>query len=250
MCNACGLYFKLHGINRPLAMRKDGIQTRKRKPKKAGSSDVLGLGKKEDHDDIKPSMTHISDRSNPKLMMTPSPKVNGGSPTRSHTHLSPHQLHHSHHHQSFSLPSSMPNMHHHTHSHAASHTPHSNNNSAKYDSHTPIPTSVNSSVSSQNHSMASTPTSHLYSSPIITSQANNHSNYLHNNAYGNVKSESSIPGISSNAGGNYDYMNNCFQNSYFGLANTNGSHSHAHADLTGYHHQHNVIQAAKLMASS
>ena len=33
VCNACGLYYKLHGINRPLAMRKDGIQTRKRKPK-------------------------------------------------------------------------------------------------------------------------------------------------------------------------------------------------------------------------
>ncbi|CAD5114455.1 DgyrCDS3585 [Dimorphilus gyrociliatus] len=33
VCNACGLYFKLHGINRPLAMKKEGIQTRKRKPK-------------------------------------------------------------------------------------------------------------------------------------------------------------------------------------------------------------------------
>ncbi|XP_076053809.1 uncharacterized protein LOC143032740 isoform X2 [Oratosquilla oratoria] len=39
VCNACGLYYKLHGIARPLTMKKEGpIQTRKRKPKSSSSS--------------------------------------------------------------------------------------------------------------------------------------------------------------------------------------------------------------------
>ncbi|XP_049802123.1 box A-binding factor-like isoform X1 [Schistocerca nitens] len=38
VCNACGLYFKLHNVNRPLSMKKDGIQTRKRKPKTPATS--------------------------------------------------------------------------------------------------------------------------------------------------------------------------------------------------------------------
>ncbi|XP_031621492.1 GATA zinc finger domain-containing protein 8-like isoform X2 [Contarinia nasturtii] len=39
VCNACGLYYKLHNVNRPQAMKKDTIQTRKRKPKGSKSSD-------------------------------------------------------------------------------------------------------------------------------------------------------------------------------------------------------------------
>ncbi|XP_060516726.1 transcription factor GATA-4-like isoform X2 [Cylas formicarius] len=38
VCNACGLYYKLHSVNRPLSMKKDNIQTRKRKPKGSKSS--------------------------------------------------------------------------------------------------------------------------------------------------------------------------------------------------------------------
>lgn len=42
VCNACGLYYKLHNVNRPLSMKKDGIQTRKRKPKSVGGHAGVG----------------------------------------------------------------------------------------------------------------------------------------------------------------------------------------------------------------
>ncbi|XP_044738457.1 GATA-binding factor 2-like isoform X2 [Chrysoperla carnea] len=49
VCNACGLYYKLHNVNRPLTMKKEGIQTRNRKlssksKKKKGGSACLSLG--------------------------------------------------------------------------------------------------------------------------------------------------------------------------------------------------------------
>ena len=32
LCNACGLFWKLHGVNRPLSLKKDTIQRRNRGP--------------------------------------------------------------------------------------------------------------------------------------------------------------------------------------------------------------------------
>lgn len=47
VCNACGLYFKLHNVNRPLTMKKDSIQQRKRKPKNPASSGMNSAVKQE-----------------------------------------------------------------------------------------------------------------------------------------------------------------------------------------------------------
>ncbi|XP_037081832.1 transcription factor GATA-4-like [Pollicipes pollicipes] len=70
VCNACGLYFKLHGIRRPLSMRKDGIQTRKRKPK----------GKKKDEDKEKKDETSAgaTKKSTPSSTAKTETPVSGG----------------------------------------------------------------------------------------------------------------------------------------------------------------------------
>uniref|UniRef100_A0A182PMG7 GATA-type domain-containing protein n=1 Tax=Anopheles epiroticus TaxID=199890 RepID=A0A182PMG7_9DIPT len=50
VCNACGLYFKLHGVNRPHTMRRDTIHTRRRRPK--GDKSTRRKSVKQDSGDI------------------------------------------------------------------------------------------------------------------------------------------------------------------------------------------------------
>lgn len=42
VCNACGLYQKIHGQARPITLKKDNVQTRKRKQNRTGDPS-LGL---------------------------------------------------------------------------------------------------------------------------------------------------------------------------------------------------------------
>ncbi|GBP58462.1 GATA-binding factor A [Eumeta japonica] len=138
VCNACGLYYKLHGINRPLTMRKDGIQTRKRKPKKTanGAKPADESPKKEGHSSpgadgppttvIRCGGSGISEESKPNVPEEPVPAtIVGSGGTRAadtaHAHVHNHTHNHghghahghalSHGHGQYALPSALSSTH-------------------------------------------------------------------------------------------------------------------------------------------
>ncbi|CAJ0954763.1 unnamed protein product [Ranitomeya imitator] len=85
VCNACGLYYKLHNINRPLTMKKEGIQTRNRKMSSKSKKSKKMLDGLEDYtkgSSFSPAalsrhmstLSHISPFSHPGHMLgTPTP---------------------------------------------------------------------------------------------------------------------------------------------------------------------------------
>ncbi|XP_011412780.1 transcription factor GATA-3-like isoform X1 [Crassostrea angulata] len=77
VCNACGLYYKLHNVNRPLTMKKDGIQTRNRKMSTKSKKNKKGMVMS---DLLKPSLDKPFGGFPPNLnaMHAPMPTYMGG----------------------------------------------------------------------------------------------------------------------------------------------------------------------------
>ncbi|XP_017092270.2 GATA-binding factor A isoform X2 [Drosophila bipectinata] len=296
VCNACGLYYKLHGVNRPLAMRKDGIQTRKRKPKKSGSGSASGTGAgsgsgssavleaikecKEEHD-LKPSLSlerhslgklhgdlKSSSTSSSNLMgqhHAPQQQQQQQSQQQQQQQQSGHQQCFPHYGQTATQQQTQHQQHGHgmtTSSAQAQLSARQLHGSTGSQLYTPGSSSGGGSASAYTSHSAETPTlsngtpSPHYQHPHhhlggshghhMTTAAHHHLHAAAAAAAYGVKTEASAT--------NYDYVNNCYFGGSFGAlggaASTAAMAGGAASELAGYHHQHNVIQAAKLMATS
>ncbi|KAH8383289.1 hypothetical protein KR009_007839, partial [Drosophila setifemur] len=301
VCNACGLYYKLHGVNRPLAMRKDGIQTRKRKPKKTGSGPTGGAGGtgsgagssstldsikecKEEHD-LKPSLSlerHSLGKLHSDLKSSSSTSSSlMGQHLAQQQQQTGHQQQHQHqqsqqqqagHQQCFphyGQTATQQQTQHQQHAHGMTSASAQSQLNARQlhgaggsQLYTPSSSSGGGSASAYTSHSAETPTlsngtpsphyqhhhHHLAGSHghHVTAAAHHHLQAAAAAAAYGVKTEASAT--------NYDYVNNCYFGGSFGAlggaASTAAMAGGAASELAGYHHQHNVIQAAKLMATS
>ena len=78
VCNACGLYYKVHGVDRPVHLKKDNIQTRKRKSIKTEGISIAGHSP---YSSINPSYPAFNYSSMFPGGMPPMPSSGGLSPT-------------------------------------------------------------------------------------------------------------------------------------------------------------------------
>ncbi|XP_060069179.1 transcription factor GATA-3-like isoform X1 [Ylistrum balloti] len=91
VCNACGLYYKLHNVNRPLTMKKDGIQTRNRKMSTKSKKKGKGM---QMADFLKPlDKTFGGFHPNMNAMHAPMPTYMGGSSSLGGSYISPGSSH-------------------------------------------------------------------------------------------------------------------------------------------------------------
>ncbi|KAK9764829.1 Suppressor of ferric uptake 1 [Basidiobolus ranarum] len=96
ICNACGLYYKLHGRHRPVSMKRSVIKRRKRMANGSGHADDRDNSDEEDSEDDKSIGEHYSESAgsvpaSPKEAPLPKDKAN----TFKSTHTS-HKDHHDH----------------------------------------------------------------------------------------------------------------------------------------------------------
>ncbi|EDW38091.1 GL12215 [Drosophila persimilis] len=299
VCNACGLYYKLHGVNRPLAMRKDGIQTRKRKPKKTGSGSAGGTGAgagagavlesikecKEEHD-IKPSLSLERHSHSLSKLHTDLKSSSSSAGLMGQHHVQQQQQQQQHqqaahqqqqqaHQQCFphygqAASQAQQQAQHQQHGHGMS-TPTAQSQLSARQIHGATGSQLYTPGSSAAGagSGASAYTSHSVETPSL-SNGTPSPHYQHHHHLGSshghhvaaaahhhlhAAAAAAAYGVKTEATAtNYDYVNNCYFGGSFGAlggaASTAAMAGGAASELAGYHHQHNVIQAAKLMATS
>ncbi|VEN64109.1 unnamed protein product [Callosobruchus maculatus] len=87
VCNACGLYFKLHGVDRPVTMRRDTIHTRRRRPKAQEKEKIKGgkeRGNSSETTDTEDMLSALRRQIRPHLIMALTGPKNANLPQYAH----------------------------------------------------------------------------------------------------------------------------------------------------------------------